>query len=360
MATKLKNLKITEGSLVDKGANEDAEVVLFKREGGLIDKIKQTFKKFFDGDDEAKDFSEVLEDKERFEDLWTLDDALRVSVNSILHDDSLSALDKQTKIAETLTQYLQELMTSGIIKIGRKISSGRMSVLKELMDSMTKAVSDLEVMLIDIEGTQEGVNMPIDKDVLKDLPEDVQEEITALQKKADESSELIEKNEELTAKVTELEKSEETDEEQEDILKGASEEVIAKMAELTEKVTAAENIAKTEQEARITKEYEDKAEKLDKIPGTTEEIAKQLRTAHEAGDEKLEETLTAINKQLEESDLFKEVGSGVSGETGDADAKINAGAAEIAKRDGISQEQGVVKFLETEAGKELYKQRTVN
>ena len=356
MTTKLKNLKITEGSLVDKGANEDAEVVLFKREGGLIDKIRQTFKKFFDSDDEAKDFTEVLEDKERFEDLWTLDDALRISINSILHDDSLSALDKQTKIAETLTQYLQELMTSGIIKIGRKISSGRMSVLKELMDSMTKAVTDLEVMLIDIEGTQEGVNMPIDKDVMKDLPEDVQEEIAALQKKADE---LVTKNEELETKVTEIEKSEETNEEDE-ILKGASEEVIAKMAELAEKVTAAENIAKAEKEARITKQYEDKAEKLDKIPGTTEEIAKQLRTAHEAGDEKLEETLTAINKQLEESDLFKEVGSGVSGETGDADAKINAGAAEIAKRDGISQEQGVVKFLETEAGKELYKQRTVN
>ena len=99
MTKKMIDLDIDKVAGVGTAANKRTFLII-KEDGGLIDKIKQTFKKFFDGDDEAKDFTEVLEDKERFEDLWTLDDALRVSVNSILHDDSLTALDKQAKIAE--------------------------------------------------------------------------------------------------------------------------------------------------------------------------------------------------------------------------------------------------------------------
>lgn len=380
MTTKLKNLKITEGSLVDKGANEEAEVVLFKRDevlngknkfeikqDGIIEKIKQTFKKFFDNGDEARNFNQVLDEKERFQELWDIDEALRISVNSILHDDDLTALEKQSKVAETLTQYLQELMSSGIIKIGRKISGGRMSVLKELMNSMTKAVSELEGMLTDIEGTQKGANMPISDEVRQNLPDEVKAELDSLEKSITEKDTEIEtskgKVDELTTKVEGLEKSDKTDEDKKDeILKGASDEVIAKMDELQKQVDSANEIAKSEKESRITKEYEDKAKELPNIVGTVEEIAKQLRVADEGGiGEQVHKQLKAMNEQAKT--ILKESGSANAGGVGgDAYAKIDAKASEIAKSENISKEQAEAKFLATDEGKALYaeSERMVN
>jgi hypothetical protein len=348
MTTKLKNLKINEGSLVDKGANQDAEVVLFKRGGepGLFEKLKERIKKFFP--DEALGVSDVLDEQQMHRDLFEIDDALRVSINSILEDDSVTS--KRAAIAETLSQYLQELVDSGIVKIGRKVSNGRMSVLKEVMTAMGKALESLGAIMD--EGIEKGSDsMPINEDVLKGLPEDVQTEIAALQKNAEE---LVTKNGELEEKVAELGKTEEPKDE---ILKGASPEVIEKFEAMQKQVDSANEIAKAEQEARITKEYEDKAAELEHV-GAKEDVAKMLRSADEVSKEhgqKVWENLKAANERVKQSDLLKEVGSG--GVEGDnIYAKIEAAGAEIAKSDNISKEQGISKFLQTDEGRELYKQ----
>jgi hypothetical protein len=360
MATKLKNLKINEGSLVDKGANQEAEVVLFKRdkeeggELGLLDKVKERIKKFFP--DEAVGVSDVLDEKEIHQELFEIDDALRISVNSILEDDTLD--NKRAAIAETLSQYLQELVDSGIVKIGRKVSGGRMSVLKEVMSAMGKAIESLGVMLEEVEGIEKGSDsMPISEEVLKTLPEDVQVEIAALQKDADEMQHLVTKNEELTKKVTELEKPDETEDE---ILKGASPEVIEKFEAMQKQVDAANEIAKAEQEARITKEYEDKAGELSLV-GSKEEVARMLRSADEVSEEhgkSVYETLKANHKRIEQSDLLKETGSGGTDDSAGAYAKIEAGGMEIAKSENISKEQGIAKFMKTEEGAKLYEEHT--
>jgi len=288
--TRLTNLKVTEGSLVDKGANQEAEVVLFKREG-------------------------ILE------------------------------------------------------KVGRKISGGRMKVLKELMAAFEDVTQKLGTMFADIEtGTQKGAHMPIDEKVLNDLPDEVKQHIEDLEKSKTESDEKfsaketeleesVTKGKELEVKVEELEKSEKTDEDKKkEILKGASDEVIAKMDELQKQVDSANEIAKAEKEARITKEYEDKAKDLPNVVGSVEEIAKQLRVADEGGiGEQVHKQLKAMNEQAKT--ILKESGSaGTGGVGGDADAKIEAGGAVIAKAENISKEQGVAKFMETDEGKALYSQ----
>jgi len=310
MTTKLKNLKITEGSLVDKGANQEAEVVLFKREEDIDQNIHS----------------------ERID--WTKEGALE--------------------------------------KVGRKISGGRMKVLKELMATFDSLTQKLGAMFTDIEGTQKGANMPIKEDVLNDLPDEVKQHIADLEKsktenetkfseKETELEESVTKADELATKVEELEKSGKTDEERkkEEILKGASDEVIEKVADLEKKVEAAEEATNIEKEARITKEYEVKAESLTHIPGSKEEIAKQIRVAHESSPEegaKLEETFKALNEQVEKSGLFKEAGTEGSDAGGDADAKIEAGGLAIAKAENISKEQGIAKFMATDEGRELYSQ----
>ena len=350
MTTKLKNLKIDEGSLVDKGANQEADVVLFKRGGepSLFEKLKAKIKKFFP--DEALGVSDVLDEQQMHRDLWEIDEALRVSINSILEDDSVTS--KRAAIAETLSQYLQELVDSGIVKIGRRVSNGRMSVLKEVMMAMGKALEGLGAIME--EGIKEGSDsMPINDDVLKSLPEDVQTEIATLQKNAEDKEELVTKNEELEKKVSELEKTEEP----ESILKGASPEVIEKFEAMQKQVDTANDIAKAEQETRITKEYEDKASELEHV-GAKEDVAKMLRSADEVSKEhgeKVLENLKAANERVKQSDLLKEVGSG--GVEGDNTySKIEAAGAEIAKSDNISKEQGISKFLKTDKGRELYKQ----
>lgn len=299
MTTKLKNLKITEGSLVDKGANEDAEVVLFKREEPVEDTKKQT----------------VLD------------------------------------------------------KLGRKISGGRMKVLKELMAAFEDVTQKLGTMFADIEGTQKGANMPITEEVLNDLPDEAKQHIDDLEKAKTESetkfsdketelADSVTKVEELTAKVSELEKDEPEDE----VLKGASKEVIAKMDELKKEVAEAKEIAKAEKEARITKEFNDKAKELPHVVG---DVSKMLRSAYDVSDENgkaLEETFKATNEQIEKGSLFDEIGSPGTGDGGDAESKIDAGGIAIAKSENISKEQGIAKFMETDDGKALYaqSQRVVN
>ena len=359
MTAKLKNLQIREGSLVDKGANQEADVVLFKRDkGGLVESIKQTFKKFLHMDDEAQGVSDILDQKEMHRELFEIDDALRMSVNSILEDDDVP--NKRAAIAETLSQYLQELVDSGIVKIGRKVSGGRMAILKELMTAMGKAMESLGVMLEEVDGIEKkgSDSMSIDEKVLKGLPEDVQAHIAEIQKSADEKAEFATKNEELETKVSELEKSNEDEgKAEEELLKGASDELVKKYEAMEERVTKAEDIAKVEQEARITKEYENEASKLDLV-GDQEVTAQILRSADavskEHGDS-VRENLKANQARIKESDLLKEIGSDGSGGS-DSWSKIEAMAKELVSKSDMTEAQAIVKVLETDAGAKLYAQ----
>lgn len=357
MTKKIVDLDIEKVAGVEAAANR--RTFLIVKEGGVIEKIKQTIKKFFDND-EAKGVSEVLDDIETREEMWRLDDALRVSVNSILEDDTV--IDKRSAVAETLTQYLQELINSGIVKIGRKVSDGRMSVLKEIMSALGKAIESLGGMMEEVTEKKGSELMPINEDVLKGLPEDVQAQIAELETNASKAEDLVTKNEELTTerdglktKVDEFTKSEEK---QDDILKGASDEVKKQFEDMQKQVDSANEIAKEERETRITKEYEDKASSVEKA-GDKDVIIEMLRSADKVSKEhgeKVFETLKANHARTEQSDLLKEIGTGGVSE-GSARGQIQVKVAEIAKSENITKEQAEVKFYETPEGKELYAQQ---
>ena len=359
MPKKIVDLEIEKVAGVEMAANR--RTFLIVKEGGLFDKFKAQIKKFFP--EEALGVSDVLDVQEMHRELFEIDDALRVSVNSILEDDDVP--NKRAAIAETLSQYLQELVDSGIVKIGRKVSGGRMAILKELMTAMGKAMESLNVMLDEVEGIEkEGSDlMPISEEVLKGLPEDVQTQIAELEKNASKAEDLLTKNTELETKITELTKEEEP---KEDILKGASPEVLEKFEamqkqvdESKEKVNEANEIAKAEKETRITKQYVDEASDLSHV-GNTDTIAKMLRSADEIGEDEgkqMRETLKSAEKRITESDLLKEVGSDAAGEDS-AMGRLQAMADELVQKGDITPEQAFTNVLNTPKGKELYKQHT--
>ena len=346
MTKKIVDLDIEKVAGVEAAANRRTFLVVKEDspKGGLFDRIK----KFFDNG--AVTVSEVLDNQEMREELWELDDALRISVASILEDDSI--VDKRAAIGETLSQYLAELVSSGIVKVD-KVPKQRMGLLK----SLGEAIEGLDKVMEIEKGSD---SMSIDEKVLKDLPEDVQAQIAELQKDADENAELVTKNEELTTKVDELvtKVDELTPEPKEDVLKGATPEVIEKMEAMQKQLDSAEAVAKAEKETRITKEYNDTASKELNELGDTETFAKILRGADEVSPEhgkEVLEKLKSANARVKGSDLFKEHGSDGEGET-DVYSKIQARSAEIAKSEGITKEQAEAKFLKTSEGAELHKQ----
>lgn len=122
------------------------------------------------------------------------------------------------------------------------------------------------------------------------------------------------------------------------------------------KADEAIEIAKSERETRETREYIAKAETLDKVaqdPAEFGPVLKSIANAERDGHvpegtfEKLETVLKSANEAIEKGDLFSELGRvGGTGAT-DADAKIDAAAAELRKSDPkLTKEQAIAKALE--------------
>ncbi len=376
MATKLKRLRVDEGSLVDKGANQDAMVVLFKRDtkgGEQVDVVpKERFEAFFKatfgyGDDEAKTFDDALSQAVRQDEMWKLNDALRSSINSILDDADVT--DKRTAISESLSQYLSALITTGIVKAGKKISGNRMAMLEEMKTMMDKASTMMQTMMDEASPQDDKMkkgsdSMPITEEIKKKLTD---EEITALEeiaKKAEQVDGLVTKLKELEDKIEALTKAQESPKD-EDILKGADPAVkkmfedIKKENEANKKeAEEAKEIAKAERETRIAKEYIEKAKGFPHM-GNAEDVAGMLRKAYESSDEdgkKLEETLKAANEKIEANDrLAKELGRGGANSGSDAMAKIEGIAKSLKDADPkLTPEEAMTKAMETAEGKALY------
>jgi len=378
MANKLKNLRIDEGSFVDKGANKHAKVMFFKRDSHE-DAIKLL--KFLDSD-EGQDFNEVLEDRNRLDDKWKLDSALQESINSIIKDDDI--VDKRTQVSISLTQYLNELVSEGILKKedlpdkggdiemekrGKKISNATADAINAAMDKLKSLFVSLPEG--DKENTKKGDDsMSISKEAREGLSEEDQKHLKGLEDKVAKVEELetkVEKVEELEAKVEELTKGDN----KEDVKKKEEEEfnklpksirkriddAEADAADAKVEAEKASEVAKAEKEKRVVKEYEDKAKELSNV-GKAETVAKMLRSADEQGEDQgkeMRETLKSAHEKIEKGNLTTELGAGGSGET-DAEAKFDAATQEIMKSDKISKGEATKALLKTNEGQELYNQ----
>lgn len=129
MATKLKNLNITKVDFVDAGANQRANILLFKRDatkGGESVPEKNPVKKIVDAiakaigwpageteealtaiaKDGAKTFNEELatvEVRQIMDEIWDMSDAYRSSLCSIMRDEATA--DKKTLMLQTTEQF---------------------------------------------------------------------------------------------------------------------------------------------------------------------------------------------------------------------------------------------------------------
>ena len=124
MATKLKNLQLTSVDLVRSGANQEADICLYKSAEGTeqpTEHEKNIFKRFLNLFRETtsqpqtepkatvqKDyttFNDINSNRESSEKLWRYTDALGCSIRSILEDKELSAQQKHQMMKESLSQF---------------------------------------------------------------------------------------------------------------------------------------------------------------------------------------------------------------------------------------------------------------
>jgi len=336
LATKLKRLRVDEGSLVDKGANQAAEIVLFKR-----------------GDDS--------EEEEKIESIEKLDAKVLTDIGNIVGTDDEAKL---VSIQRVLESYLERIKGK---EATQKTHNDNPFIPDDDDhdddddddddDDENKVKGKKNKKDNQIKTKKGSDSMPIEDEVREALDDSVREYLTELEKRADDTNKV----EELEAKVAELEKAaEDTGDEEVDIWKGVSPEVKAQFEDLQKKAETAESVAKAEKEMRVSREFIEKAGQYSEI-GSVEDVAKMLRQAYDISDEsgeKLEETFKAAAAKIEANDqITKELGrSGESASGGDAWDKIEALADKIVEKadDEITQEVAISKVLKTREGKKLY------
>ena len=124
--TKLTNLKLTSVDLVQRGANPDADICLFKSAGAdddqqeeriikrLFELFKNTFTSSTAEDDktitdavekDAVTFGEIKTSQETLDSLWKYIRAFDDSISSISHDNEIDSSVKAEMLETSLTQF---------------------------------------------------------------------------------------------------------------------------------------------------------------------------------------------------------------------------------------------------------------
>jgi hypothetical protein len=121
MATKLKNMKLTSVDLVRAGANQEADICLFKSADapeapeGPTEEEKNIFKRFIDwirkNPTEAEpEPPSPIEKADEAPDLeYLYKSALADSLHSIMQDDTLTKIEKKDMAEESLSQYSEKI-----------------------------------------------------------------------------------------------------------------------------------------------------------------------------------------------------------------------------------------------------------
>lgn len=121
MATKLKNMKLTSVDLVRAGANQEADICLFKSADALeapespTEEEKNIFKRFIDWirknptEDESEPPSPIEKADEAPDLEYLYKSALADSLHSIMQDDTLTKIEKKDMAEESLSQYSEKI-----------------------------------------------------------------------------------------------------------------------------------------------------------------------------------------------------------------------------------------------------------
>lgn len=122
MATKLKNMKLTSVDLVKAGANQEADICLYKSasapgaDNSPSEREKNIFKRFLNwlrenpAEDGAEADSPLVKTAEHAEPADIYKSAITESLQSIIADDSLSAEEKNSMVEKSIGQYHEKMM----------------------------------------------------------------------------------------------------------------------------------------------------------------------------------------------------------------------------------------------------------
>ena len=330
MANKLKDMEFNSVDLCKRGANQKAFIRLLKSadpgEGGddkvymsTIAKLAAAIKEALAGEDIEAPITKAA----GTEQVRATTEALRKSLESIIADDSLSAVEKHDMMADSLQQFTLEAT--------------------ELMDGWSEAVWKAED---DPEEDPEDEYQEEDEpgEEPEDEPEDEPEEDTEPGEEPEED-ETVEKGVFDMATI-DINKMSPEDKATLDALAkkyGAEEE--PKGQEIHPDVQKAiDEVAEMRKSLEI-KELEGIAKKYEVIGKKAEELAPKLYELKKAGEQHYNDFVALLDEQVQmaSSSIFKEIGTSRGGTPTDLDATV----AELMKADSnLSRAQAIVKAFE--------------
>lgn len=343
---RLRVKRIDTVGLVDSGDDPAADILFFKR---------GTSKR-------AETFAEVGASERVNEEIWDLTHRLNRSIMSAL-DDADEDQDSTEVMATSLDQFTAAfkaripMWAAG--EPTEKATGGPIAKITGLLDEFVgKARAALGR---ESRGTNGGHTMSdFDKTTLDEAARAEFERLEADATEAAEKAQAAEdKVAELAQKVADFEKAQESGDDDDSVLKGLSDEARAQVAEelakRDEKITELiEKQRRDDMSIRFTKgndlEHVGGDERLDTL------LAVQKATDSETWDA-LSTMLAALSKQVGESALFGELGSGSDVQVGggEAMATIKSKAAELRKADSsLTEEQAIAKVAMD--NRDLYEQ----
>lgn len=227
-----------------------------------------------------------------------------------------------------------------IEKAGRAISASRLKELMASRDSLTRLIEEAQPAT-----PREEDHMPDEKVALSDearkaLPEDAQKFITDLEGQVAKAAKPAD------------------DKPEDEVLKGLPEDVRKRIEAVEKRAEDAENAAKEEREKRETAEVTKRLESTKHAGVNTAEWAAPMRKLAETDPEfakKVEETLNAASERIRQAELFGELGKRTSefGASG-AYEKLQKMAQEKAQASNIPEDQAFSEVLDTPEGRRLY------
>ena len=341
--------KLTSVDLVNRGANPDADICLFKSAEGeeptaptaepdnlspedvslakrLIELVKSTFKPMTENEPpaepvekDARSFAAVSAEREMNEDLWRYNDALMTSFRSVVEDTALDATQRQTMLLESLEQFTDAMKSfipalSGIAKTAGEESPETPETEPETID---KGDDEMNFANIDTSALNEQEKNQFavlaKKCNIEGAPEVPAEETAAptVEKSATDPA--------LAAALAELE-----------TLKKSYSDIIAAQAK--------------KDEIEVAKKYEVLGKKPEELADTLLTLKKSGEANYNAFVAVLDDQLALVNK----SGLFSEIGKSGSnpvtfGDADEAAQQIETLAKSMSEKEGISLAEARIK-----------------
>lgn len=377
MATKLKDLKIKKVDFVDAGANQQADVLIFKNKDGIPatpqkpeqqnilkrvlasimavakkEGIEQTEIEEITKGCEAETFDDKFKSaqlRKTTDEIWDFCYFLQDSLCSIVRDNDVAATEKGTMMSQSLAEFNEAVMAAislwangsptKVLKKQHEMTAEQINVAKARLAALiAKAEGKQPSGETDPENnpgeikktnTKKGVDEDMKIDKSKLTPEELAT-LEAIEKKAgiqDEpapATNSVEKNAAPAAPAAPA-ATEPTSTEPagEDIYKGLHPAVAAELKELRKRADAAEE-----------RELQSVAKKYEILGKKPEELAKTLKSLKDAGGTAYDDMIGVLDQSLtmvEKSGAFTEIGKKGNGGIPDAWAQIEKHADEIQK-----------------------------